>query len=135
MKRVAIVGSCVSRDAFSMFPDEGLQVVYYCQQTCVPSVMSKAILAPADINDYPLSVFFRRNLLRDLNKTLFLELEKYGWLLHEAPVALNVVWGYAALRISTRWGAGVVRTPMPSRVSKAAWRVRRRLKRNTNSSR
>ena len=43
-------------------------------------------------------------------------------------MALNVVGGYAALWISTREGAGVAWVPMPSRVLKAAWRVRRRLK-------
>ena len=50
----------------------------------------------------------------------FRDLSLRKWLLHEAPVALNVVTRYATLRISTRSGAGVVRLPVLSSVSKAA---------------
>lgn len=79
MKKIAIVGSCVTRDAFRMYEGEGLDVVYYCMNTCVPSIMSRPIAPPSNLIDGNQSPFFSRNLYRDFRKSLFQELSEVNF--------------------------------------------------------
>ena len=74
MRKIAIVGSCVSRDVFRICESQDFQVSYYAMHTCVPAQMSEPSVLPDSADLSRLSPFYTRNLRRDFNKELFTEL-------------------------------------------------------------
>jgi hypothetical protein len=70
--KVVILGSCVTRDIFRVFP-EGIDIIDYYARTCVPSMVSK----PLDIEDDEVNLesqFQKRMVLRDIRKLFWSEI-------------------------------------------------------------
>lgn len=78
MKKVAIIGSCVSRDIFNDVRMQGLcEVDFYSFQNNVWDMVNEPLNVPATIiNSLPFENFIRRMVDYDLNKTAIKILEE-----------------------------------------------------------
>lgn len=74
--RVSILGSCITRDVFRLFPDDA-EVVSYHSRSSLVSLMSPPLLVDDAGTEWP-SNFARKVVLADFRKTFFDELELAG---------------------------------------------------------